>query len=174
MANLSYEIGRISGILEGFAGINNKTNHGFTFEIELLDPKIATEESVTNYLTKFYPDSTLSFTPISEWRTVLSSYIEKWLFCYQPHNDAHGNVIAGECGSYYSYLKDVDRSFSLFIPDSRRQFIDDLCDALNRCLVITRAIDVHLVTDAWYEGDWNDIALEGENARVFIHLGVSD
>ena len=174
MDKFSYEIGRFSGILEGFSYVNNKTNHGFSFEIKILDSENSIESSAERYLKNMYSDAEISFDSLKSWESMLTSYIEKWLFCYQPHNDLKNNEINGGCGSYFSFLKDTDESFSLFNASFRKDFISDLCSIIESNLKIIRGVEVKLKTENWYECDWNDIALEGENGNIFIHLGVSD
>ena len=174
MDKFSYEIGRIAGILECFSYVNNKTNHGFSFEIKVLDAKKTIEDSSTAYLRNMYPDSEINFESVSDWKSVLKSCFEKWLFCYQPHRDDEGNMIEGGCGSYFSYLKDIDNSFSMSDSGFREEFIIEILASIESTLNVIRAVQVHLNTKEWYECDWNDLALEGKNGNLFLHLGVSD
>jgi len=174
MRDFDYELGRIKGILEGFSYVNNKTNHGFTFRIDILGSEHSLEESSNEFLKNMYSDAQVSFEPIKSWVPTLSSYFEKWLFCYQPHKDGKGNTMAGGCGSYYSYLKDIDSSFNLYHKTFRNEFISELCNSIESIINVVRAVEVRLNTKDWYEVDWNDIALEGKKGNLYIHLGVSD
>ena len=163
-----YELGRISGILEGFSYVNNKTNHGFTFEIYELDQAKSIEESSAYFLKSMYPESEISFKPIVAWEALLSSYFERWLFSYLPQKNKKGDIVNAPI------LKDINNNFNMSDSYFRKDIITELCKSLKSNLSVTRAVEVRLKTKGWYECDWNDIALEGENGNIFIHLGVSD
>ena len=174
MEKLSFELGRISGILEGLAQVNNKTNHGFTFDISLLGNVGSIESLAQDHLKKDYPDSEISFSSLKLWKKELSQCLEKWLFCYQPQKDTDGKILVGGCGSFFSYLKDIDNSFSLSHPSFRSDFLMKLCDSLDSMLDVVQVLEVKLQTKSWYECDWNDYVIEGRLANVFLHFGVSD
>jgi hypothetical protein len=174
MDEFSYEIGRLSGILEAMSAINGKTNHGFTFEIVALESDESIETKTENFLKESYPDALIMFDNLQSWREDLSKIIEKWLFHYQPHKDINGNTIQGGYGSGAAYLQDVYESFSMSSESFRADFLAEIIDSIEVLLNVRRALSVSLNTKSWYECDWDDVVLEGSKGNIFIHLGVSD
>ena len=154
--------------------MNSKTNHAFTFEISVLPNKETIEASTEEFLKQRYPDASVTVSDVDDWRTELSHNLDKWLFCYQPHYDENKRIIEGRCGSYHAYLHDVNHSFSMSHEISKKYFIDKIVDSLDSVIAVSRCLSVFLRTQAWYEGIWDDLILEGDSGSVFIHFGVSD
>lgn len=173
MDKMIYAISRLNGILEAFSYVNGKTNHCYSFEITILEKNNSIEATVEKYITKIYPDALISFEPLDNLQSELTQVLENWLFSYQPQSDNHGNILHG-CGSPFAYLKDIDESFSMSDNDFRKDFIKNFIQSLNDATRINNAFKVQIDTDEWYECAWDDFALEGENAILFLHLGVSD
>ena len=121
-----------------------------------------------------YADAEISFNTIQSWKEELGAILEKWMFCYQPHIGENGKVVSGGSGSYFSYLKDIDNSFSMSDKGFRKQFISEFCNSIETHLNVNRGIEVLMKTKDWYECEWNDIALKGKNGNIFMHFGVSD
>lgn len=172
MERFSYEIGRLSGILEGFSYINNKVNHGFTFELFELDNKKTIEDSSDKYYKKLCSDAYASFGRMQFWKTTLSSTLKEWLFSYQPRFNQWGKIISHGP----DHLRDHYDSFDLSDEDSRNDMVLEFCDALDNTLDIIRGVHVFMNAEntRMYDIVWEDLAFEGRYGSVFMHLGWSD
>jgi hypothetical protein len=171
MNEFSYGIGRLNGILEAMCWVNGKRNHGYTFEIVVLEADKSVEAATEEFLKESYSDAIITFNSIQSWREELSRIFGRWLFSYQPYKDSLGNIIQE---SSDDYLQDIFNSFSLSDESSRVYFINEIMDLIEATLTVKSGLSVSLNTQSWYECDWDDVVLEGINGNVFIHLGVSD
>lgn len=168
MDNFDYKLGKLNGILTGLSYVNNKANHGYTFEIIKIDASKPLEIATETYLKGFYKDATVSFSEVIDWRSEINAALHTWLFSYLLP------TTQGGCGSAFASLKDVDNTFSMSIKSFRDEFIKQMSDQLDALVEVKRVLAVSLITDEWYEMEWVDFAIEGKKGVVFIHLGVSD
>jgi hypothetical protein len=171
MDKFNYGIGKINGIFEAMSFVNGKRNHGYTFEIVVLEKDKSIEVETEELLKESYADALITFSSIQSWREELSRIFKKWFFSYQPYRDTHGNIIQENSGDY---LQDVFHSFALSDESFRDYFINEITDLIEATLTVQSGLSVSLNTKNWYECDWDDVVLEGMNGNVFIHLGVSD
>lgn len=80
MDNFDYKLGTLNGILTGLSYVNNKANHGYTFEITKIDASKPLEIATENYLKGFYKDATVSFSEVIDWRSEINAALHTWLF----------------------------------------------------------------------------------------------
>ena len=162
----SYELGRLNGIFEGLAYVNNKVNSGFSFQIVGFQNDKEIETATAEFLRRNDPTASSTLTIIESWQEYLTQLIDKWLFSYQPRSRNDGFTD--------DYLHDLEDSFSMSQDSFRAAFIAKLIDSLADLLDVKRGFTVRVSTDSWYACQWNDVVLEGTRANVFIHFGVSD
>jgi hypothetical protein len=172
--NVIYKLGKISGVLEAFARVNGKTNHGFTFEIEMLESQKSVEHASKDLFEVHYPDVEVELRLLASWKSDVAKCLEGWLFQYQPQFDESGLEVRGGGGSAFSSLKDTDSSFDLSRAGARSDLALALCDDIDSIAQVARVYELHISTQSWYEASWSDFVFEGQKANLFLHLGVSD
>ncbi len=132
MDSFEYKLGKLNEILTGLSYVNNKTNHGYTFEIVKIDASKGLETATEDYLKGIYSEGTASFSNVSDWRREINDALENWLFSYLPSKtEKNGDRVIGGCGSPYSHLKDVDKSFSMTFKSFRDDFVGKISDQIS-------------------------------------------
>lgn len=172
MKNIDFELGRLSGILDAFALINTKCNHGYSFEITHLKTNCESQRAFQDYFLEIYPDAQMTFEELTVTDLKVRDALRTWLFSYQKADDVDESLIG--TGSPDCYLEDQYQAFVLTERDAQQSFVDDFLAKLNALLVTQKVYQVHVCTHSWYECAWDDFILEGQEGSVFLHLAVSD
>lgn len=172
MQTIDYKLGKLAGVLESFSWINNKTNHGYNFEIEKLPDEANCHQAFEKYIFQYYPDAIVRLDQFSIDDESFQFVIRNWLFAYQKSQNIDENSIGS--GHESCYLDDKYRAFSLTHESLKKLFFEGFLDELMSLLETNTIYKVHMRTDTWYEGAWDDFIFEGERGRIFLHLGVSD
>lgn len=148
----------LRGFLHAFESFNNKTNHGYTFAIDVF-PKTG---SVTEALQSHFASDLkkLSVTPIVDWPTFVRELFRGWLFQFSDSNP--------EC------LTDARGAFSLFRTEYREMLLNELLTRLQSAVDPIAVWKVEAETHRFYECDYVDVAFEEADRVIFLHIGVSD
>lgn len=159
-AEFSHEIGRLAGQLQAFAYLNNKTNHGYSFELWELSNNKSMEMAIIELPIGV---KNVTLTTLDSWEEFLAQCLEKWLFSFQHKGTRDDNT-----------LQDAKNYFSLSHSSFKEDFILDLLVSIDELIDPIQGSYVNIKVDGWYECAWDDIAIEGKKGNIFIHLGVSD
>ena len=160
----AFTIGRIQGYLEAFARFNSKTNHGYSFGLEVLEKSESVEKTLYEHLDDsagVQPDS-LRLRLIVDIETELQTALAGWLFSFLSESDPH------------YHLTDAHQDFSLFLEPYRRKDVKAFTKLISEVARPIAAYKVDSQPVQWYEAAWEDVALEGEEQVFLLHLGVSD
>ncbi len=172
MKSMDFKLGKLAGVLEAFSWINTKTNHSYSFELEKLPDEADCAQSFEKYIFQYYPEASFTLEPFNIDDELVYSTIKNWIFSYQKSPNINESPIG--CGHESCYLDDKYRAFSLTHESFKIDFLKNFLDELLTLVEVHAIYKVHLKTDTWYEGAWDDFIFEGKKGRIFLHLGVSD
>lgn len=150
--------GELRGFLAAFALLNDKTDHGYTFEFERLP---AATDAVQAVELSFRGEATkVEATPVDDWPRAVRKIIEKWLFEFNDVNSRH--------------LVDADCDFELSHDVGRQRMIDWVMARLVAVVQESVVWTVFIDTKGFYECACDDVVFEFGTDRFLLHLGVSD
>lgn len=146
----------LRGYLHAFALFNDKSDHQFSFFIEVLPHA----DDVDKAIRKSFGAELewVRVQPIQDWEQEVIRVLTSWLFHFQE--------------PYAAPFMDKRKKFSLANAEGREPALKFIMDRLRP--IIECAFRVQLQTKGWYECQWDDIVLQGESERYLLHLGVSD
>lgn len=165
MKDINYKLGKIDGIFKAFEWVNAKTNHQYSFEISILQGSDTLEKQAELHLKQWYENAIVETQELENWKVELTSTLKRWLFDYVPNNEE---------GCQFETLLDETKAFNLSRSEARQLFVENLFGELQETLDIVKVIKVNIKTDEWYEACWDDFAIQGEKASIFLHFGDSD
>src|SRR6516165_2581161 len=117
-ADSDLALAELRGSLEAFARFNNKTNHGYTFTLDVLPLTGSIEQSIK---CSFGDDVTkVSVFPIDDWQTHVRDAFRRWLFQFQ--NSTTGRLV------------DTGRNFYLSSDIGREAVLDWIMATLDRVI----------------------------------------
>lgn len=157
--------GMLVGQLEAIATFNNKTNHGYEFNLEFisnfqtssayLDDLIAEPHAICESYELNKIDNKDAFTHF------YNLLHDKWFYAYQNKDEDH--------------LSDLNDSFSLFMYPWKEKWIEDFVDFLLQTLNPINIFEIIYVdVNDYYASDYNEFILECEEQIVHFKLNVSD
>lgn len=149
----------LKGLLYGFSWINNKTNHGYEFDINYTEKSnIPIHDYVRTVLRK-YINLSENFLIISE-KLLFYRILKSWLFLYLDDEIK---------------LVNSKNEFSLNDESFRYYFIMDNEELFQRCLsVFGELLNVYGISDHSNPEYYYSIILEYHNHYVFITFEEDD
>ena len=166
---MNSELNYIQGFLDAFAWINHKTNHGYSFQITLIEKNAPIEEVIETYITNLYTtkEEIVKYNYLhvkTSWKKELEKNLIKWLFQFQ--SDQFG-------GNHF--LKDQSYQFSLskksFVQIMLKEFIKNFESIGVDFQPYNVQIDFE---NGLYEVEYNDLLLLSKRKSILLHLGQSD
>jgi uncharacterized protein (TIGR02996 family) len=151
----TYCLGRLHGLLTGYAAVNcHSSDIGYDFHAVLRPPMPTFAESVESQYPECAP---INLEPLANWEADLSQVLETWLF--HELRD----------------LSDAARSrLAVFDTRGRQWMIEGLLAHIRAVINPTAGWRVRVTPKGWYAIDWADVALEASDRILFLHFSFSD
>jgi hypothetical protein len=159
----SFDLGKITGLLEAFQTINHKTNHSFSFDL-IFVPKEGKSELliIEGYFLKYFKSFEVEL--IDNPRSYLQGELKSWFFEYLPNNNS---------GSY-SFI-DPAKDFSLSDYEEQDRYTKEWTELMMTTLNPQK---VYTLKDClpvgFYACEYSNILFVTEEIIYILHLSWSD
>ena len=153
-------LGELRGLLEAFARVNDKADHGYDFSIVAL-PRASTVVAAIEQAFAGEARRVVA-TPVHDWKPALRAALESWLF--QFRSASTGGAL----------LVDAHQQFALSDERGREAVLDWAMERLAILGPMSQVWRIDIETKRFYECAWADFALETMDGTFLLHLGVSD
>jgi hypothetical protein len=161
MVESSETLAELRGFFRAFELVNNKTNHGYTFEIQGvprdgdIDAAIAAQFADINL-------TSLTLNRIDDWRALVSATLIRWFLAY-----LHDPVELGR-------LIDRSNTFSLSMRSFHKDLVEPIIQRLESLAPFQDAFSIDVQTDEFYACEWTDLVLVSPDLLLFLHFDVCD
>lgn len=144
----SVDYGEIRGMLSAFADLSfqGSPDIQFSFDFEYLQ-KLETAQATLEAYTHEWAE-TVNLVTLASWRETMLKTLETWLFGSLPLPE--------------------------FTKPYKHSIIEQLVDKIEQLVQPTAVWRVDVKPKGFYEIEWEDFALENEQAVFLLHLGFSD